>query len=288
MKKTSLYPMVEFKPATFELDEFDVASIFVLVGRERALVIDAGMGIGNLTEAVRRITDKPLVMALSHGHIDHIQHAEELESCYLNQADWPMFRDDVERRKSDTQLIACRQGGIYAYDMERDITPWTHTPTLLPLNEGWSIDLGDRIVTAYAAPGHTKGSMFFLDDKTRTLFAGDALNNNLLLAMTMNPAQPDFVPLTDALAGLETMASLQSRYDDIYNGHHDFRALGMPLEKEILPNAILMLKELIAGTAPLEQQPNKLFPGMTDTLTRRGKGWVTVDARFLREHVCHG
>ena len=63
---TQLYPMVQFAPDTWELDEFDCASVFVLVGEERALVIDSGIGIGDLRGAVERITDKPLILALSH------------------------------------------------------------------------------------------------------------------------------------------------------------------------------------------------------------------------------
>lgn len=281
MKKTSLYPMVEFKKDTYELDEFDAASIFVLVGEEKALVIDAGMGIGDLLTAVRRITDKPLVLAITHGHVDHIMHSCQFDECYLNEADWPMFFDDVERRKYDTGLIAQRQKGIYAYDMERDITPWEKTAKLLPLDEGWSIDLGGRVIRAYAAPGHSKGSMIFLDEKTRTLFAGDALNNNLLLAMTMDPSKETYVPLEDALKGLLTMEALGDKYDDIFNGHHDFRPLGVPLKKEILPNAIAMLRQIMDGSAAYETQQNKLFPHLTDTIVRMGEGWVTVDPRFL-------
>ena len=39
--KTRLYPMVQFKKDTWEIDEFECASVFVLVGKEKAMVIDA-------------------------------------------------------------------------------------------------------------------------------------------------------------------------------------------------------------------------------------------------------
>ena len=58
--KTRLYPMVQFKKDTWEIDEFECASVFVLVGKEKAMVIDAGIGIGDLIGAIRMtITDKP-------------------------------------------------------------------------------------------------------------------------------------------------------------------------------------------------------------------------------------
>ena len=43
---TTLYPMVQFKKDTWEIDEFDVASMFLLIGTEKAMLIDTGMGIG--------------------------------------------------------------------------------------------------------------------------------------------------------------------------------------------------------------------------------------------------
>ena len=65
---TTLYPMVQFKKDTWELDEFDCASIFLLVGTERALLIDTGIGVGDLKAAVEKITDKPVTVVITHGH----------------------------------------------------------------------------------------------------------------------------------------------------------------------------------------------------------------------------
>ena len=41
------------------------------------------------------------------------------------------------------------------------------------------IDLGKRKVTVYECPGHTPGSVTFLDENSRILFMGDACNCNL-------------------------------------------------------------------------------------------------------------
>ena len=37
---TKLYPMVQFHKDTWEIDEFECASMFLLIGSERALLID--------------------------------------------------------------------------------------------------------------------------------------------------------------------------------------------------------------------------------------------------------
>lgn len=281
-KQTSLYPMVEFKKDTYELDEFDCASIFVLVGAEKAMVIDAGMGIGNLLEAVRRITDKPLVLVITHAHVDHIQNAWQFGSCYVNEKDVPMFVDDVPRRKSDAARIARRQGGIYAYEPERDITPWQCQPKLLPLTEGMTFDLGGgRVVTAYAAPGHSAGSFMFLDPFSRSLFVGDALNNNLGVGHTMDPAKDNYVGLAAMLKGFEKMKALRPQVDGLYNGHHDYRPLGVPLKDSVLDHAIALTHDMMEGTYTLETLPNPLFPEHPMSIVRKDDSWLSIDPRFL-------
>ena len=49
---TKLYPIVQIRKDTWEIDEFDVASLFLLIGTEKAMLIDTGMGIGDLRGAV--------------------------------------------------------------------------------------------------------------------------------------------------------------------------------------------------------------------------------------------
>ena len=46
--RTHGLPYYEFAEGMFEIDEFDCASVFVIVGETRALVLDTGTGIGDL------------------------------------------------------------------------------------------------------------------------------------------------------------------------------------------------------------------------------------------------
>ena len=86
MKKLN-YPVVEFRPRTWEIDEFDCASIFVLEGEEKALVIDTGIGIGNIREKIEELTDKPTILVMSHGHGDHTGGTGWWDEIYLNEKD---------------------------------------------------------------------------------------------------------------------------------------------------------------------------------------------------------
>ena len=43
--------------------------VTLVIGTEKALVLDTAYGIGNLKKEIREITDKPLVVVNSHGHM---------------------------------------------------------------------------------------------------------------------------------------------------------------------------------------------------------------------------
>lgn len=253
--------MVQFKKDTWEIDEFDCASVFLLIGSEKAMVIDCGMGIGDLRGAIEMITDKPLICVISHGHVDHTGNARQFDEIWINPKDAKApIPQSLERRKWDTERIAKRQKGcfgapytmfnLYPFDIDIDLIDPVDEPmpVIHDLTDGMQFDLGGgRIVTAYECPGHSLGEMIFLDEQTRSLFCGDALNFNLGASA---------VPVETTLRYLKRMESMSDRYDDIYNGHHDFRALGAPLDDDCLPNAIAILEDAMKGYVNIVETPS--------------------------------
>ena len=246
---TKLYPIVQFHKDTWEIDEFDCASVFLLIGSERALLIDCGMGVGDLRGAVEMLTDKPVTVAISHGHVDHTGNARQFERIYMNRADWGVsIPEDLAWRREGVEHIARRQKDcfgapytmfhLYPFDINVDLRePDGPMPEICPLEDGQEFDLGGgRIVTAYACPGHTAGEMVFLDSATRSLIVGDALNYNLGLGA---------VPLETTLKALQRLKNMSGRYDGIYNGHHDFRALGAPLDGDCLDTVIDLCRRVV-------------------------------------------
>lgn len=288
---TKLYPMVQISKGTWEIDEFDCASIFLLEGTEKAMLIDCGMGIGDLRGAVEMITDKPLVVVISHGHIDHTGNARQFEEVWIHPKDQGLpMPQDIARRRLDTERIAHRQksciGGyynqfhLYPFDINVDIRPeeaYAQNTVVRDLYDGQEFDLGGgRIVTAYECPGHSPGEMVFLDHQTRSLFCGDALNFNL--GITRELAQT-------AVDHLKRLQAMSDQYDKIYNGHHDFRALGMPLDDDCLPNAIALIEDVISGRAYPCQMPS--FWGQEVPLTRDEAPAATNSKGQLMERLTY-
>lgn len=287
---TRLYPMVQINKGTWEIDEFDIASMFLLEGTEKAMLIDTGMGVGDLRGAVELITEKPLVVVHSHGHIDHTGNARQFEEIWLHPADRHMpIPDAVERRRFDAEHIAQRQKGsigapynlfnLYPYDIDVDLRDPGDAPmpVIHDLYDGQQFDLGGRIVTVYECPGHTAGEVVFLDETNRMLFAGDAVNFNLLLGA---------VPTETTLAAMKRIRDMGDRYDGIWNGHHDFRALGAPLDDDCLETIIALLEDAVKGNVSYCECPS--FWGQPLPLRRRGSEmkeegpWAQGKPTYLR------
>lgn len=258
---TKRIPYYEFEPGVFEIDEFDCASIFVIVGTERALVLDTGVGIGDLRWVIEnRITSKPYDVVITHNHADHVGGATSFDSIWIHEKDQdfhgPLSGANLEFRKNYAHLIATRENKYYSYDPEQDIVAWKREPVKKILRDGQVFDLGSRKVTIYHCPGHTAGECVAIDDKSRILFLGDACNRNLLLEKPEDTTVREAAG--NAYAALARIQAMSNQYDTIYNFHHDFRGIGSPLRNEVLADAVTCLKNLSEGKARYTEVPDSL------------------------------
>ncbi len=129
-------------------------SVYVVEGNDKALVIDAGTSMPNLDKAVATLTDKPVMMALTHGHGDHVGGIVCFPEVWIHPADEPMITR-----------------GRQPYEGE-----------IHHLEDGQTIDLGGRQIDVLYTPGHTSGSVTFFDKEHHYGFSGDAFGStNLLL-----------------------------------------------------------------------------------------------------------
>ena len=81
----------EIAPDTYAISEFGLATMYLLVGKDRALLIDTGCGICDLKQTVRELTDKPLVTALTHGHFDLCGGMDCFDQVYANEKDYDLI-----------------------------------------------------------------------------------------------------------------------------------------------------------------------------------------------------
>jgi len=171
------------------MDDNGESSGYVILGSEKALVIDTMNGHEDIKKVVETITDLPLILVNTHVHPDHIGGNRYFEEAYINQRDWPF----VEKFTF----------GQYEKDK----------PKLKPVNNGDTFSLGDVTVEAYEMPGHTPGEICLLLPDEKILFTGDGINRHLWMQLE------DCCSLEEYLETLDQIEPVVKRADYILHGH---------------------------------------------------------------------
>ncbi len=146
---------------TYRISEWGVfgpVKMYLLFGNERALLVDSGYGKADLKSIVSRLTDKPVTLMLTHGHLDHANGSAPF-NAYLHENDF-----DVYSRHSDPEFLK----GFY----KGKTIPKAYLKPLLTC----TVDLGGRKVEIIHTAGHTRGSVCMLDEVSGTAFCGDTIN----------------------------------------------------------------------------------------------------------------
>lgn len=236
--------IVQLAADVYAINEFGLDSIFVIEGRDSALVIDAGIGCCDLKSIIEDITEKPYEVVLTHGHLDHIGSWDQFEKVYLHPADWEKARAiTIEPRIASGERMRGQEGDpdVWHYGPE-NFREWTHIPEILELRDGQEFDLGDRKIRCVHTPGHSSGSCSFIDPQSRILFSGDACNVSLRITDC---------DVETALEGLKRLKAQQADFDRNFNGHLAYASgvthICMP--ESTLDDCIYAMETILAGKA---------------------------------------
>ncbi len=157
---------------------------YLVLGDQRAALIDTGMGIGDIAAVVRELTALPVIVLDSHSHFDHIG------------GNWQFADIAIHRLEADRLPL----GRAHA-DVARWVTPDAFHGPMPPgfdaatyaiapsvatriLEDGDTIDLGGRTLTALHCPGHSPGGLAFHDATNGLLFSADVAYPAALYAHT--------------------------------------------------------------------------------------------------------
>lgn len=193
---------------------------FVVVGSERAAVIDTMNGYEDVQKVARTITDLPLIVINTHGHLDHIYGNAYFDEVYIHPEDLN---------------LAWSSYGYYNYrimETQFDLKP----VNFLNTEEEDVFDLGGVSLEVFHVPGHTQGGICLLDREDRVLFTGDTINKHCWMQLDCS------IPMEDFYESLENLQGIRSEYDYILHGHtQDFD------DASLYENLMAAVKEVIDG-----------------------------------------
>lgn len=208
---------------------------YLIEGTEKALLIDTLTGIGSLKAFVRELTNLPVTVVNTHGHLDHCGSNPEYGECYIHPDDIVFLYEnlDPELRYSFATGRLPRDGFLPNRD---DVIPSGALKTY-PIYDGDIFDLGGVKLEVIEVKGHTHGTIVLLDREKRVLYSGDACNSNTLLFL------PCSVTIEEYRESLLHLKSFQSAFDEIYGGH-DWDAR----PNVLIDEALELCDRIMAGT----------------------------------------
>lgn len=178
-----------------------IMQTWVIVGEEKVMAIDSPIPeIAGFRSYLEQEFEKPVLMVLSHGHIDHIGCIGQFEQVYLSKRDWPLLLG----------------GGVKPAENLNGLQSLLFR--LEDLQDHMRISLGNREILCIPIPGHTPGSMVFYDEKSRSMFTGDSVARRVLYGLS------GYTPLEQYLNALRRLK--QYPVDRMYSMHDDFALPG--------------------------------------------------------------
>ncbi len=183
--------------------------IFLLAGRERALLVDTGMSGLDVRGLVSAQTGLPYRLLNTHADRDHVGSNAQFDAFYMHPSEAAFYHHSPNGRGR-----------------------------ILPVFEGDVIDLGGRELEIVHLPGHTPGSITVLDRQSRCLIGGDPIQKDGDIFM--------FGPQRDIeayIAGLRRL-SLRDDFDWIYPSH-----AAEKVGRDVIPHLIAGAERIAAGTA---------------------------------------
>lgn len=184
-----------------EYRHWEETHCYLLNGTERSLLIDTGLGICNISEVIKKLTDNPVTAIATHIHWDHIGGHKYYPDFYVHEAELEWlnggFPQPVEKIK---EFVADRCELPDGYDVDA-YEIFQGTPSKV-LHGGENIDLGGRSVEVLHTPGHAPGHMCFWEKEKGRLYTGDLVYKGTLAAWFPSTDPCDYLQFLEKAAEL--------------------------------------------------------------------------------------
>jgi len=154
-----------------------VPNMGIVVGEREALVVDTGMGPKNgrrVLDRTRALTDRPLVLTITHFHPEHGYGAQAFEEARIvyNRSQQEELSDKgvpyLEMFRTFGDAVAEQLEGVELVEPDEVYEDRT------------SFDLGGiEVELHHFGPAHTRGDQVVFLPETRVLFTGDLVETRL-------------------------------------------------------------------------------------------------------------
>lgn len=146
----------------------------LIIGKKYAMLIDTAYGIGDLKEHISTITNKPLIVIASHGHMDHTGGNYQFNEVYIKKEDIELCKKHNSLLWRKRNILSANNLNILDKDFDIDAYLKQNEGNLKELYDNQIFDLGGITTQIISMEGHTKGSVGIYIKEEKILVVTDA------------------------------------------------------------------------------------------------------------------
>jgi glyoxylase-like metal-dependent hydrolase (beta-lactamase superfamily II) len=236
---SSWFEVYRIRPGTFAIYEphqYEEVISYLILGSQRALLFDTGLGIGDMRALVKQLTAEPVTVLNSHTHFDHIGDDWQFDDILGLDNDYTR-RNLAGATHDELKDVVIRDR--FCGELPEGFDPAGYRIPAFRVTEhvkdGDVIDLGERQLQILVTPGHTPDSVCLLDRKNRLLFTGDTFYAGPIFLYVPETSVSDYMQSVSRLAALIPQV-------DVLLPSHNFPAES-PAELKKLASALQQVRD---------------------------------------------
>lgn len=217
--------------------------MYVLIGPEKAMVIDTACGLGDQRRLIDRLTGgKELIVVNTHLGPDHSFGNCRYDTVYCHEYEVENIQGRVKPGMFD--FLFDEQGKLKWLEFDPKDLPEYRDYALIGVSNHTVFNLGeDYDVELIWTGGHAAGHAMYLDKKGRVLFAGDDVCSDVIGCGPGPRAGMFYQQYANVETYRDNLTELVSRLDEfdyIYPGHFMIH-----LENDLLVNILKALNGIL-------------------------------------------
>lgn len=222
----------------YEPGQFEEAISYLVLGEDKAALIDTGCGIGDIKSLVEEFTDLSVMVVNTHCHNDHIAQNHLFDEVAI--FDDPEARRTAEEGVSHNEMVSLLADGLLWKPLPEAFNPEVYRvpPFRVTrwLHDGDIIKLGGRELEVFHTPGHSSDSICLLDRGARLFWTGDMFYTGAIYTHLPGGNLVQFIE------SYRRMIDLFPIYDRLMPSHNE------PwIEKDILRDVLRSAEEIREG-----------------------------------------
>lgn len=211
-----VYKLTDNTYAIYEPNQWQEAISYLLIGSEKAMLVDTLQGIGDLKAVIDQLTDLPIIVMNTHSHYDHVSSNYQFDTVY--GVNMPYTLGNAK--------------GYSNAEIGGNVTPqtiWKNLPSNFSfefyeskayeidkfVSDGEIIDLGGREIQVAYIPGHSPDSVILVDRKNRMMMTGDSFYPAPIYVYSDTSSFQDF------FLSSQIMFGFQDDVDFLLPGHNE-------------------------------------------------------------------